>query len=139
MQSLDGLGRTKITVMSFGKMMITSGLPFIFIITMAFLILSFYNFLLFHVLSELLAIVVGCLLWVVAWQSRRFVQNYFLVFIANGFFWVAIIDLMHMLTYKGMGVFPNTDANIPTQFWLAARYMQSFILITAPLLSLLWS
>ncbi|MCJ7493093.1 MAG: PAS domain S-box protein, partial [Deltaproteobacteria bacterium] len=37
------------------------------------------------------------------------------------------------LAYKGMGVFSGYDANLPTQLWIAARYLQSISLLLAPL------
>ena len=45
---------------------------------------------------------------------------------------MAVIDGVHTLAYKGMGVFPGYDANLPTQLWIAARYLQSISLLVAP-------
>lgn len=36
------------------------------------------------------------------------------------------------MAYKGMGVFSGYDANLPTQLWIAARYLQSASLLVAP-------
>jgi PAS domain S-box-containing protein len=41
---------------------------------------------------------------------------------------------MHTLAYSGMGVFQGYGANLPTQLWIAARYMQSLSLLAAPFL-----
>jgi diguanylate cyclase (GGDEF)-like protein/PAS domain S-box-containing protein len=47
---------------------------------------------------------------------------------------VSFIDLLHTLAYNGMGVFGNgNDANLPTQLWIAARYLQSISLLISPL------
>ncbi len=35
------------------------------------------------------------------------------------------IDLVHTLSYKGMGAFPNLGSNLPTQLWIIARYLES--------------
>jgi signal transduction histidine kinase len=43
------------------------------------------------------------------------------------------VDLIHTLAYKGMGVFPGYGANLPTQLWIAARYLESVSLLLAPL------
>lgn len=94
--------------------------------------LSFYNFLLFHVLAEGFSITVCILLFVVAWQTHRFTHNNFLMYLANGCFWVAMLDLVHTITYKGMRIFPIDGANTATQFWLAARYVQALAFVTAP-------
>jgi PAS domain S-box-containing protein len=37
-----------------------------------------------------------------------------------------------MLAYKGMGVFPAWDADLPTQLWIAARYLQGLSFLLAP-------
>ena len=39
------------------------------------------------------------------------------------------LDLVHTLAYKGMGVFPGYDANLPTQLWVASRYIQALSLL----------
>jgi signal transduction histidine kinase len=45
----------------------------------------------------------------------------------------AILETAHTLAYKGMDVFPEYDANLPTQLWLAWRYMQSVSFLLAPI------
>jgi signal transduction histidine kinase len=42
------------------------------------------------------------------------------------------LDLLHTLAYSGMGVFQDYDANLPTQLWIAARYLESLSLLIAP-------
>jgi len=96
-------------------------------------LLSLYSYLLFHSLAEIFSIVVGCGLFLVAWNVREFIRNNYLLFIGVAYLFVAGIDLMHMLSYKGMGVFPGSDANLATQLWIAARYMESVSLLVAPL------
>jgi len=94
---------------------------------------SLYSYLLFHSLAELFAIVIAGATFVVAWNARRFLARSFLLFVGSSYLAVAAVDLAHTLTYRGMGVFPTDDANIPTQLWLAARYVQSLSLLAAPL------
>jgi PAS domain S-box-containing protein len=95
---------------------------------------SSYNFLLFHTLAELFSIVVAFGIFILAWNSKRFIDNNYLLIIGIAYLFVAIIDLLHTLSYKGMGVFPDYDANLPTQLWIAGRYVQSISLLVAPLL-----
>jgi len=45
---------------------------------------------------------------------------------------VGAIDVVHTLAYKGMGVFQGYDANLPTQLWIVARYVESLSLLIAP-------
>ncbi len=94
------------------------------------------NYLLFHVVAESFSIVVGLAMFIITWNARRFIQNDFLKFISIAFLFVSIFDFFHMITYKGMGLVPGYDANLPTQFWLAARYLQAFSLLAAPFTNL---
>jgi PAS domain S-box-containing protein len=93
---------------------------------------SRYGFLLFHTLGELFSIAVAGSIFMIVWNSRRFFDNSYLLFIGVAYLFVGCLDLVHMLAYKGMGVFPS-DADIPTQLWIAARYLQSLSLLVAPL------
>ncbi len=93
---------------------------------------SHYNYLLFHSVVEVFAIVVAGGLFMVAWNTRRMVNNGYLLFIGVAYLFVAGIDLVHALAYEGMGVFPGFSANEATQLWLAARYLQSLSLLVAP-------
>ena len=47
---------------------------------------------------------------------------------------MAGIGLVHTLAYKGMGIFIGYDANLPTQLWIASRYLLAGTLLAAPLL-----
>ncbi|MDZ4164113.1 MAG: MASE3 domain-containing protein, partial [Smithellaceae bacterium] len=48
------------------------------------------------------------------------------------YLFVGAIDAVHTLAYKGMGVFQGYDANLPTQLWIGARYVESLSLLIAP-------
>jgi signal transduction histidine kinase len=94
---------------------------------------SFYSYLLFHSLAEMFSIIVACSIFMLVWNARRFLDNNYLLFIGIAYGFVAGLDLIHTLAYKGMGVFPEYSANLPTQLWIAARYLQSISLFVAPL------
>ncbi|AFM25673.1 MASE3 domain-containing protein [Desulfomonile tiedjei] len=95
---------------------------------------SVYNYLLFHSLAELFSIVVAFGIFVVAWNSRTFINNNYLLFLGIAYLFVGGLDLLHMLDYKGMDLFTTNDAESPTQLWIAARYLQSICLLSAPML-----
>jgi signal transduction histidine kinase len=94
---------------------------------------SLYSYLLFHVLVELFSIAVAWGIFMVVWNSRRFHDNGYLVFVGISLVFVGLLDLVHALAYKGMNVFPGYDANLPTQLWIATRYLESLSLLIAPL------
>ena len=94
---------------------------------------SLYNYLLFHSIAEVFSIVVAFGIFLVAWNSRRFLENNYLLFAGFAFPFVASLDLLHTLGYKGMGVFQGYGTNLPTQLWIAARYLESISLLIAPM------
>jgi len=95
---------------------------------------SLYSYLLFHSLAEIFSIVVACGIFIVAWNSRRFLDNNYLLFLGVAYLFIGGIDLVHTLTYKEMGIFKGYGSNLPTQLWIVARYMESISLIIAPFL-----
>ncbi|MFZ0390650.1 MAG: MASE3 domain-containing protein [Calditrichia bacterium] len=96
--------------------------------------LSRSNYLLFHSLSELFSIVIGMSIALILWNMRQQVQDRYLYFLAGAYLFISILDLLHLLSYKGMGVLPDQDGNIPTQLWIAARFTESVSLLVAPFL-----
>ena len=90
------------------------------------------NYLVFHSLAELFAVVVAFSIFVVAWNSRRLAKSDYICLLGTAYFFVAIFDTLHLLSYKGMGVFAaEYGANLPTQAWIAARYIESASLLLA--------
>lgn len=103
------------------------------VILMALLVVvSQFNFLLFHTLAEMFAIIVAILMFVIAWQTYPFTRNSFLMYLGTGYAWVAMLDIFHTLSYKGMGVYGHADANMAIQFWIGTRYLEALLLVTAP-------
>jgi hypothetical protein len=91
-----------------------------------------HNYLLFHSLAEVFSVVVACSVFLVAWNARRSQDNHYFLFVGIAYLFAGVVDLVHMLGYKGMGVFPGYDANLPTQLWIGARYLQAISLLIAP-------
>ena len=96
-------------------------------------LLSRQNYLLFHCTAEFFSIFVALAIFVVAWNTRAWASNRYLLFLGIAYLFVAIIDTTHTLAYKGMGVFAIQGANEATQLWILARYIEAFSLLAAPL------
>ncbi|MBW1988460.1 MAG: hypothetical protein JRI97_02835 [Deltaproteobacteria bacterium] len=94
-------------------------------------LLSLRNYLLFHSLSEFFSIAVACGIFLVAYNTRSFTQNGYLLFLGAAYAFVGALDLLHLLSYKGMGVFPARTPNLATQLWIAARGMEAASLLAA--------
>jgi PAS domain S-box-containing protein len=95
-------------------------------------IISTFNFLLFHTLVEFFSILVASGTFVVAWNARRFLQNRYFLVVGIAYLSVALLNLMHLITYQGMTIIPGGGADEPTQLWIAMRYLQSLSLLAAP-------
>jgi len=85
----------------------------------------------FHSLAELFSVIVGVMMFVVAWHTRPLIRNDFLLFLGIGYLWVALLDGVHLLTVPGIGLFPVGDAEITLHFWIYTRLFESAVLITA--------
>ena len=105
---------------------------FAVLVALALYASSLYGYLLFHSIAELLSILVAVGIFVVAWNTRNFSPNTYLLFIGVAYLHVAFIDFIHTLAYKGMGVFTEGGSNLPTQLWIAGRYLESISLLAAP-------
>ena len=86
----------------------------------------------FHTLVELFSIIIGFGLFMMTWNSRRFIDNNYLIFIGIAYFFISGIDLIHTLSYRGMDMFTGYGTNLTTQLWIVARYAESLSLLAAP-------
>ncbi len=96
------------------------------------LLARLYSYVLFHTLAELFSVVVACSIFALAWHSRHFVDNSYLVLLGIAYLFVGGVDLIHTLAYKGMNVLSGDDPNPSTQLWIAGRYLESTALLIAP-------
>ena len=101
------------------------------------LILSFLlesdSYLLFHSVVEIFSTVILWSIFVLAFNTRRFLKTSYFIFLGTGFLFVGIFDIFHTLAYKGMKVFLSDDSgNLSTQLWIAMRYLLGFSYLFAP-------
>lgn len=92
-----------------------------------------YSYLLFHSIAEIISIVISGGIFFIGWNSRKYMDSSFFLIIGISFLFISVIDLLHTLSYSGMAIFLDFDANLPTQLWIAARYWQSLSFLTASL------
>lgn len=96
-------------------------------------LVSTQNFLLFHILVESASILIAFVIFIIVLNTRHFLENRYLLFLGLAFPFIGLLDFLHTLAYKGMDIFPGYDANLPTQLWIQARYLQSLTLLAAPI------
>ncbi len=95
---------------------------------------NFYNYLLFHTISELFSVVIAFGIFVIGWNTRKNIESSLFLVLGVSLLYIGSIDLIHTLAYKGMDIFEGYDANLPTQLWIAARYLQAGSFLMAFLL-----
>jgi len=91
-----------------------------------------FSYLLFHTLVEFISIVIAFLIFSLVWNTRRMLDNHYLLFLGLSFLFSGSLVLAHTLAYQGMEVFPGQSADLSTQMWIAFRYVFSISFLLAP-------
>lgn len=89
----------------------------------------------FHFFAELGAVTIGLMAMTTAGVSYRFLQNNFLVIVAIGLGWSAILDIGHIAAYEGMNLLTLASADPASQLWLIARFLQAMAFLCGVLLA----
>ena len=92
---------------------------------------SLHNFLLFHSLIELFSVAISFGIFMIAWNTRQFIENSFFLIIGIACLFTGSMDMLHILAYKGMGMFQERGADLAIQLWIIARYTQSLSFLLA--------
>ena len=103
---------------------------FYFILLVGLYFTTFVNYLLFHTLAEVFSIIVAGSFFMITWNSKDYIKNPYLLFIGIAYLFIAFLDLLHTLSYKGMPIFTDYDF-YANQLWIGARYMEALTLLTA--------
>ena len=104
----------------------------IIIVTLILYLVSLDNYLLFHSLAESFSIVISCGIFMVIWNSRRYIDNNFFIIIGIALLFVSFFDLIHTFTYKGINIILGYSTNLPTQIWIASRFLEGITYLAAP-------
>lgn len=109
-------------------------LPTLITGTVLLILVRFWSdsYLWFHTLTEIVAVIIGIVTFLVALYTYSFTGNVYLFCIATGFFWSSLLDILHFLTYQGMPIAKISGADLATQFWLCARTIQIVAILLAP-------
>lgn len=96
----------------------------------ALFFVSRYNYLLFHSIAELFSIAVAWSVFLLVWNVRLYMKNNALIFLGISYLFIGFLDLLHTLSYEGMGIFQITNSsNLATQFWISARGLEALSLL----------
>ena len=111
------------------KNRITQGIIIIIFLLVTFII-SRHNYLLFHAFAEGLSIFISFSVFVIAWNSKKYMNDDYLLIIGIAYLFIGVLDFLHTLSYKGMSIFLDYDY-YANQLWIAARFFESIIIVTA--------
>jgi PAS domain S-box-containing protein len=112
--------------------LLAQDIPFVATAALGLVAISRYNYLLFHSLAEASIAALTFNASAFAWNSRRFQSSGYLLWIGLALGGVGMLGILHAMAYKGVNVFPDADANLPTQIWIASRYLIATVLLIAP-------
>lgn len=102
------------------------------LVIIGLVILAHANYLAAHCIVEGWAIVVAMLAFVFSRYTRHMARDGYLQFLGLVYGAVAALDFVHMLAYRGMGVFDLDSGNAAAQLWVAARWLEALGLFLAP-------
>ncbi|MDH5380746.1 MAG: PAS domain S-box protein, partial [Cyclobacteriaceae bacterium] len=75
----------------------------ILVITLGFLVpMVFYNYDLFHSVAEFFSTLILLGIFIITWHTRDYHKNYYLTSVGIGFFFVGILNLIHVLNYNNL-------------------------------------
>ncbi len=95
-------------------------------------IVGIQNFLLFHSLAEGFTILISISISIIALNTYKAMKNSLIPIIGIAYAFSSIFDIVHALSYTGMGIFPD-NANMATQMWIISRYLESGSMLIAVL------
>jgi len=84
-----------------------------------------------HDLAETFSVVVACGIFMLTWNARNFIDNHYFIFLGIAYLFVGLIDFLHSVSFAGVFTVEHHSDSI--ELWFAARFLQSFALLAAPL------
>jgi serine phosphatase RsbU (regulator of sigma subunit) len=95
-------------------------------------LISLYNYAIFHTLVEAMSVTVATSVFIVVFHTRRLLDNHYLLFVSIGFLAFVALGIPHTLGYKGLALFPGFGNDLPTQAFIAQRFILAGSFLLAP-------
>lgn len=90
-----------------------------------------HNPVLSHNIVEMFCVVVACGIFMLTWNARGFIDNHYFIFLGTAYLFVGGIDYLHSMTFDELLTAEHHSVTI--ELWFAARFLQSFAYLAAPL------
>lgn len=101
---------------------------FMIIILIMLYMTSLYNYILFHSIAEVFSVCIALTIFLITWNSKHFIQNKLFIILGISYLFIGFLDLLYMLSYKGMNIFTDYDY-YANQIWIATRFLESMTLL----------
>lgn len=108
------------------------GLAPLFAGIVALYLISLYDYAVFHTLVEAMSVTVATAVFIVVFHTRRLLDNHYLLFVSIGFLAFVALGIPHTLGYKGIQLFSGFDNDLPTQAFVAQRFVLASSFLFAP-------
>lgn len=100
----------------------------------ALYLIGLYNGAVFHSIMEIALVVLAFSIFAVAVNSRRFIDNSYIVFIGISFLFIGILTIIHEVVAEGWQIVSDHNAGeLTVQTWTIIRYIQGVSFLIAPL------
>lgn len=101
-----------------GKLLIIS------FINILLIILSVFNYYLFHSVAEIVSFSIAYAIFMFSINSHKINKFNFFIILGIGYMSVAIVDLLHTFTYNNLNNFLNEPYDVDIKFYIAARFIE---------------
>jgi len=91
-----------------------------------------FGMLLFHTLIESTTVFIGFMMFTIAFSTKKIIRNDFLIFLGIGFFFISILDTLHVITVPGMAFSPEISPQVTLHLWIYTRLLEAILLLLAP-------
>ena len=108
---------------------------FLVVLTIVLYFLMSYNYLIFHTTIEIISFSICMLIFIVSIISSKYSSSSIYSILGTGFLSVAILTVIHTISYKGMGIITDYNANLSTQMWIIMNYNLSITFLYSFFLS----
>ena len=86
---------------------------------------------LYHFLVEILSVIIAANIFIIAWHTRKFTNNFFILFIGIAALFFGIINIFHTITAEGINLIEGFSTNASMQLKLSARYLEGLSFLIA--------
>jgi hypothetical protein len=102
------------------------------VLTVVLVIVAQFNYLGFHAIAEVFAIIVAAMLFSFAWLTFSYSKDGYSLILGCGYLFVGGLDLLHLSVFEGNSILVPGNINQAAEFWLAARGLEASFLLAAP-------